>query len=201
MWLLHVLAACLDPLQCRPKCRWLLKVMACMPPSCCQADSLVSITLVQAAALRLQSCRPLFRWTGKVEWHSNVGRLDRYHCFAEGSTTFQNLLHCRQPHVKPALVYAIRPTALLLFIPEYHIKGLLHLADRAGLVCPPRSSDAEPDPRDPYVLSERRKLRLSVGRPAWLLLPGPHPCLPGRTCWHQPRARASSQLKCDKWCL
>ena len=89
-----------------------------------------------------------------------------FQCCVEGSTTFHTLLHCRQPHVKLALVYAIRPTALLLFIPEYHIKGLLHLADCAGLVRRPRSSDADPDPRDPYVLSERRKLRLSAGRTA-----------------------------------
>lgn len=129
-------------------------------------------------ALCSQCCRFYFRWTSNVEWNSKAGQLDERHCCAVGCTTFHTLLRCRQPHIKPALVYAIRPTALLLFIPEYHIKGLLHLADRAGLVRPPRSSDAEPDARDPYVLSERRKLRLSTGGTLWVaaawlaLLPG-----------------------------
>ena len=175
-------------------CGWVLKVVACMLLCCHQADSQVSSHPMQAAPLCLQRCRSVSRWTGKVEWHSNVGQLDESYCFAEGSTTFHTLLHCRQPHVKPALVYAIRPTALLLFIPEYHIKGLLHLADRAGLVRPPRSSDAEPDPRDLYVLSERRKLRLSAGGTAWLLLPGPRSCLAGSTCWHQ----GFRHRKCDE---
>ena len=86
--------------------------------------------------------------------------------------------------------YAICPTALLLFIPEYFITWL-HLADCAGLVRPQRSNNAEPEPRDPSVFSEGRKLQFSAGRTTWLLLPGLPSCLAGSTCWYQPRARVS----------
>jgi hypothetical protein len=70
----------------------------------------------------------------------------------------------RKPHVEAALVYEIRPTGVLLFMPKYGIKGAVHLVDRAGTVLPPLEEEGPPaDPRDPFVLAARRTLRLEHG--------------------------------------
>ncbi|KAK9809126.1 hypothetical protein WJX72_009740 [[Myrmecia] bisecta] len=71
------------------------------------------------------------------------------------------LLHS-VPHVEPALVYEVRQAGILVFIPKYQLKGLMHLVDRRGLVRPPLAA-AEEDPNDPIQLGLRRNLRLETG--------------------------------------
>ena len=70
----------------------------------------------------------------------------------------------REPHVEPALVYAILPQQLLVFVPQFHIRGAIRLTDRAGLVVPPASDVNDPQlATDAFGLAARRKLQLQQG--------------------------------------
>jgi len=76
------------------------------------------------------------------------------------------LLLCRKPHVEAGVVYAVRPDRLLVFVPEYHIRGALRLTDRGGLPVPPeaeREEAEEAEGRDAFALARRRRLQLETG--------------------------------------
>lgn len=60
------------------------------------------------------------------------------------------------------MVYAIRPTSLLVFVPNFHLKGSVHLTDRAGLVRPPVTAPGQ-DTDDPFSRSQQRQYRLESG--------------------------------------
>ncbi len=78
---------------------------------------------------------------------------------------FEVLWRCREPHVEPALIYAILPQQLLVFVPQFHIRGAIRLADKTGLVIPPSSGSATgQQPNDAFALAERRKLELQQGQ-------------------------------------
>ena len=68
----------------------------------------------------------------------------------------------REPHIEEAVVYAVRPTSLLVFVPKFHLKGTVHLADRAGLVILPLDSPDQ-DLNDPFENSRRRGFHLKTG--------------------------------------
>ncbi|KAL4433810.1 hypothetical protein ABPG75_000251 [Micractinium tetrahymenae] len=67
------------------------------------------------------------------------------------------LLHS-QPHVEAATVYGLRRSSLLIFIPKYHLKGVIHLTDRQGVCKPPLRAPGDEQLDDPFVLSYRRGL-------------------------------------------
>ncbi|KAI7844065.1 hypothetical protein COHA_002209 [Chlorella ohadii] len=67
------------------------------------------------------------------------------------------LLHA-QPHVEAATVYGLRRQALLVFLPKYHLKGVIHLTDKQDVCRPPLAQAAEEDADDPFVLAQRRGL-------------------------------------------
>lgn len=72
---------------------------------------------------------------------------------------------CREPHIEEAVVYAVRPTSLLVFVPKFHLKGTVHLADRAGLVILPFETPDQ-DQNDPFENSRRRGFHLETGSSA-----------------------------------
>ena len=78
------------------------------------------------------------------------------------------MLPCREPHVESALVYGVRPGGLLVFVPRFHLRGAVRLADRNGLVIPPltgapgEAADAEGE-RYAFALAARRELDLQTG--------------------------------------
>lgn len=60
------------------------------------------------------------------------------------------------------MVYAVRPTSLLVFVPKFHLKGSVHLTDRAGLVrLPVTAPDQDAD--DAFATSQRRQYKLESG--------------------------------------
>ncbi|PRW57734.1 DIS3-like exonuclease 1 [Chlorella sorokiniana] len=67
------------------------------------------------------------------------------------------LLHA-QPHVEAATVYGLRRQSLLVFLPKYHLKGVIHLTDKQGVCRPPLEQGAEDDAADPFELAHRRGL-------------------------------------------
>ncbi|KAK9833762.1 hypothetical protein WJX74_005180 [Apatococcus lobatus] len=70
------------------------------------------------------------------------------------------LLH-REPHVEPALVYAILPQQLFVFVPQFHIRGAIRLTDKAGLVIPPANGVDDPQlAADAFGTAARRILQL-----------------------------------------
>eukprot|EP00887_Chlorella_sp_A99_P003744 scaffold7.g3744.t1 len=69
------------------------------------------------------------------------------------------LLHAK-PHVKAATVFGFRGTALLVFVPRYHLRGVIHLTDKEGVCRPPLRAPGEADAADPFVLSYRRGLEV-----------------------------------------
>ncbi|KAK9868213.1 hypothetical protein WJX84_011417 [Apatococcus fuscideae] len=70
------------------------------------------------------------------------------------------LLH-REPHVEPALIYAILPQQLLVFVPQFHIRGAIRLVDRTGLVLPLTLDASSQQPaNDAFAVAARRKWRL-----------------------------------------
>lgn len=64
--------------------------------------------------------------------------------------------------MEAAVVYAVRPTRLLIFVPKFHLKGSVHLTDRAGLVRLPITAPG-PDTDDAFSISQRRQHRLESG--------------------------------------
>ena len=77
------------------------------------------------------------------------------------------ILECSEPHVEAAVVYAVRPTSLLVFVPKFHLKGSVHLIDRAGLVRLPVTAPGQ-DTDDAFSISQRRQHRLDSGLPGHL---------------------------------
>ncbi|KAL4852980.1 DIS3-like exonuclease 1 [Chlorella vulgaris] len=69
------------------------------------------------------------------------------------------LLHS-QPHVESATVYGLRPRALLIFLPKYHLRGVIHLTDKAGLCKPPLRHKEDEQANDPLLTAYRRGLAL-----------------------------------------
>ena len=59
-------------------------------------------------------------------------------------------------------MYAVRPTSLLVFVPKFHMKGSVHLTDRAGLVRPPIMAPGQ-NTDDAFAVSQRRHFRLETG--------------------------------------
>ena len=88
------------------------------------------------------------------------------HVDCKAAKLYANLiLGCfREPHVEPALIYAILPQQLLVFVPQFHIRGSIRLVDRNGLIIPPATSldDGQPA-NDAFALAARRKLQLHQG--------------------------------------
>lgn len=74
----------------------------------------------------------------------------------------QHSSECSDPHVEAAVVYAIRPTSLLVFVPKFHLKGSVHMADRAGLVRLPVTAPGQ-DADDAFFTSQRRRYKLESG--------------------------------------
>jgi hypothetical protein len=70
-----------------------------------------------------------------------------------------------QPHVEAATIYALHPSALLLFLPRYHLRGVVHLADRAGVVRPPLRGPHDEQEGDPLAAAWRRGLALVAHGP------------------------------------
>ena len=74
--------------------------------------------------------------------------------------------------MEQALVYGVRPGGLLVFVPRYHLRGSIHLADRAGLVRPPLIGADVGGPaaeeRDAFAIAGRRDLKLETGTD-WLV--------------------------------
>lgn len=69
--------------------------------------------------------------------------------------------------MEEALVYEVRATGLLLFVPRFHLRGAVRLVDRAGRITPPANSDADLDADvDAFAAAARRALRLDSGAPA-----------------------------------
>lgn len=60
------------------------------------------------------------------------------------------------------MVYGVRPTSLLVFVPKFHMKGSVHLTDRAGLVRLPLTAPGQ-NTDDAFAVSERRQYRLETG--------------------------------------
>lgn len=70
----------------------------------------------------------------------------------------------REPHMETAVVYAVRPTSLLVFVPKFHLKGMVHVADRAGLVLLPLTGSGQEQLQDDaFEMSHRRGFRLHSG--------------------------------------
>ena len=42
--------------------------------------------------------------------------------------------------MEEAVVYAVRGALVRVFVPEYHVRGVVHLADRDGVALPPPTS-------------------------------------------------------------
>lgn len=59
-------------------------------------------------------------------------------------------------------MYAVRPTSLLVFVPKFHMKGSVHLTDRAGLVRLPLTGPGQ-NTEDAFAVSQRRQFRLETG--------------------------------------
>lgn len=72
------------------------------------------------------------------------------------------VLDCREAHVEAAVVYGVRSTSLLVFVPKFHMKGSVHLTDRAGLVRLPLTAPGQ-NTDDAFAVSERRQFRLETG--------------------------------------
>ncbi len=70
---------------------------------------------------------------------------------------------CSKPHVEAAIVYEVQPSGVLLFVPKYHIKGAVRLADRAGHPIPLLREGIVEDLNDPFLVAERQKLMLHHG--------------------------------------
>ena len=81
---------------------------------------------------------------------------------AHGQLADPLALICREPHVEAAVVYAVRPASLLVFVPKFHLKGTVHLTDRAGLVRLPVTAPGQ-DTDDAFSVSQRRQYRLESG--------------------------------------
>lgn len=75
---------------------------------------------------------------------------------------------CSKPHVEAAIVYEIQASGVLLFVPKYHIKGAVQLADRAGRPIPLLKGGTGDDLNDPFLLAERQKLTIQHGTPSAL---------------------------------
>jgi hypothetical protein len=64
------------------------------------------------------------------------------------------------------VVYGVQPDRLLVFVPEYHIRGSIRLCDAKGQPLPP-PADAEAEAAgsgsDAFALAARRQLRLETG--------------------------------------
>ena len=60
------------------------------------------------------------------------------------------------------MVYAVRPSSLLVFVPKFHLKGSVHLTDRAGLVRLPVTAPGQ-DADDAFSISQRRQYKLESG--------------------------------------
>ncbi|KAI3434597.1 hypothetical protein D9Q98_002666 [Chlorella vulgaris] len=69
------------------------------------------------------------------------------------------LLHS-QPHIESATVYGLRPRALVIFLPKYHLRGVIHLTDKAGLCKPPLRDKEDEQANDPLLTAYRRGLAL-----------------------------------------
>lgn len=69
--------------------------------------------------------------------------------------------------MEQALVYGVRPGGLLVFVPRYHLRGAIHLADRTGLVRPPLTGEEvgapAADERNAFAVAGRRDLKLETG--------------------------------------
>lgn len=74
----------------------------------------------------------------------------------------QHASECSEPHVETAVVYAITPTSLLVFVPSFHLKGSIHMTDRAGLVRLPVTAPGQ-DADDAFFTSQRRRFKLESG--------------------------------------
>ena len=59
-------------------------------------------------------------------------------------------------------MYAVRPTSLLVFVPKFHLKGSVHLTDRAGLVRLPVTAPGQ-GADDAFSASQRRQYKLETG--------------------------------------
>ena len=88
---------------------------------------------------------------------------------------------CSEPHVEKAVVYAVRPTSLLVFVPKFHLKGSIHLTDRAGLVRLPLTAPGQ-DLDDAFAVSQRRHFQLDSNAgviglcPVYMLVNISHDC-------------------------
>lgn len=60
------------------------------------------------------------------------------------------------------MVYGVRPSSLLVFVPKFHLKGSVHLTDRAGLVRLPVTAPGQ-DADDAFATSQRRQYKLESG--------------------------------------
>ena len=53
---------------------------------------------------------------------------------------------------------------MLVYVPKFHLKGTVHLADRAGLVLLPLAQSSQDQPQnDPFEMSHRRGFHLEAG--------------------------------------
>lgn len=59
-------------------------------------------------------------------------------------------------------MYAVGVNSLTVFVPKYHLKGLVHLVDLRGLVIPPLDSAGQ-DLAAPAEVVRRRNLHLRTG--------------------------------------
>ncbi|GAB4819868.1 hypothetical protein N2152v2_006914 [Parachlorella kessleri] len=72
------------------------------------------------------------------------------------------LLHSA-PHVEAATIYGLRGSALLLFVPKYHLKGVVHLVDASGVPKPPLRQPGDENLQDAFVLASRRAIAVLPG--------------------------------------
>lgn len=93
------------------------------------------------------------------------------------------------------MVYAVRPSSLLIFVPSFHLKGSVHLTDRAGLVRLPLTAPGQ-DTDDAFAVSQRRQFRLDTGDDTGTLHRQSQSGISGTV--HGCRLAACSQRACAK---
>jgi hypothetical protein len=72
--------------------------------------------------------------------------------------------------VESALVYAVRESGVLVFVPAYQLRGAIRMVDRSGVVRLPASAPGDDDDGDAFAVARRRGLALQTG--AWACMRG-----------------------------
>lgn len=80
-------------------------------------------------------------------------------------------LLCSAALVEAAIVCAVRPRALLLFVPRFHIRTTVHLLDRKGGVKPILATGIQPLD-NAEAAAAQQNLRLETGEGMQKVLPG-----------------------------